>query len=123
MALLRVFQTIDNDVWTLTFVNDPEYLSEADKKAMRQFGEPEIDLGGIILEETEDEYTLPEKKAKVRSDFPYTAYFDSKDETFSTNTKVKVEAYRDLIVGRFEDALDDLREIEDSFTGEKTYNI
>ena len=85
MALLRVFQEIDNDIWKLTFVNDPEYLSEGDKKLMSQFGEPEIDLGGTFLAETANEFTLPTKKAKVRSDFPYTSSFDSRDADFEEN--------------------------------------
>jgi hypothetical protein len=123
MALLRVFQEIDNDIWKLTFVNAPEYLSEGDKKLMSQFGEPEIDLGGTFLEDTENEFTLPTKKAKLRSDFPYTSSFDSRDSDFSENTKIKVEGYRDAIVTRFTDAMTDLREIEDTFTGERTYNI
>jgi hypothetical protein len=123
MALLRVFQEIDNDIWKLTFVNAPEYLSEGDKKLMSQFGEPEIDLGGTFLEDTANEFTLPTKKAKLRSDFPYTSSFDSRDSDFSENTKIKVEGYRDAIVARFTDAMTDLREIEDTFTGERTYNI
>jgi hypothetical protein len=72
MSLIRVFAAIDNDVWSLTFVNDLQYLTEADKKAMRQFGEPEIALGGTFLEDTANEYILPAKSAKIRADFPYT---------------------------------------------------
>lgn len=123
MALLRVFQDIDNEVWNLTFVNDQTYLSDGDKKAMRQFGEPEIDMGGTFLADTANEFSLPTKKAKIRSDFPYTASFDSRDSDFETNTVTKVEGYRDAIVTRFTTALTDLREMEDTFTGEKTYNI
>ena len=123
MALIRVFQDIDNDVWSLTFVNDQNYLSQADKKAMQQFGEPEIDLGGTFLAETDNEFTLPAKKAKIRSDFPYTQTFDSRDEAFTENTSTKVLAYRDEIITRVTDALTALREESDSFTGEHVYNI
>lgn len=123
MALVRVYQGIDNDVWSLTFVNDPSYLSEGDKKAMRQFGEPEIALGGTFLSETENEFTLPAKTAKLRSDFPFTQTFDSRDETFSENTLTKVVGYRDAIITRITDAIEALREEADTFTGEHTYNI
>ena len=37
MAVLRVFQKIDNDVWTLTFVNDQTELSDTDKKLMQKY--------------------------------------------------------------------------------------
>ena len=123
MALIRVFQAIDNDVWKVTFHNDPMELSEDDKKRMRKFGEPEIDLGGTFLEGTGDEFLLPVKKAKSRADFPYTAEFDSRDEPFDTNTSTKVVAYRTEILARITTALETLRDQTDTFTGELTYNL
>lgn len=123
MALIRVFQAIDNDVWKVTFHNDPTELSEDDKKRMRKFGEPEIDLGGVFLDGEEDEFTLPSKKAKIRSDFPYTAEFDSRDSPFDENTSTKVVAYRTEIINRITSALEDLRDQADTFTGELTYNL
>lgn len=123
MALLRVYQAIDNDVWKLTFVNDPIYLSDGDKNLMRKFGEPEIDMGGTFLAETANTYVLPSVKAKVRADFPFTQTFDSRDTDFSTATLTKVEAYRDEIVDRFTTAMTTLRTTADAFTGEQTYNV
>jgi len=123
MAILRVYQKIDNDVWSLTFVNDPLALSDTDKNLMKKFGEPEIEMGDVYLDGTGNEFTLPTKKAKIRSDFPYTQEFDSTSAPFDTNTQVKVEAYRDDIVDRFNDALVALRAIPDTFTGEKVYTI
>jgi len=123
MSLFRVFQSINNDVWALQFVNDPAYLTEGDKKAMRQFGEPEVELGGTFLADTENEFVLPTKKAKVRADFPYTQYFDARDAAFEDATQTKVEAYRDAIMTRITTAFTDLREMADTFTGERTYNI
>ncbi len=123
MALIRVTQEICNDVWKLTFVNDPLKLSEDDKLRMRRYGEPEIDMGGTFLTDTELEYTLSEKKAKIRSDFPFTQEFDSRDPDFDSDTQTKVEAYRDAIITRFTDAFTTLREIEDTFTADKVYNI
>ncbi len=123
MALIRVHQAIKNSIWSVTFVNDIEKLSEADKQAMQNFGEPEIDLGGTFLEDTANEFTLPAKKAKIRSDFPFTQTFDAKSSDFETNTKTKVEAYRTEIISRITTALEELRAEEDSFTGEFTFNI
>lgn len=123
MALIRVFQAIDNDVWKVTFQNDPLQLSEDDKKRMSKFGEPEIDMGGTFLADTENTFTLPSKKAKIRADFPYTAEFDSRDTAFNTNTMTKVVAYRTEILSRITDALTALRNQADTFTGELTYNL
>lgn len=122
MALIRVFQVIENDIWKLTFKNDIVQLSEADKKLMRNFGEPEINVGGTYLS-GEDEFTLPDKYVKIVSDLPYTAEFDSRDEPFDTSTQTKVEGYRAAIITKITDALTDLREQEDTFTGEHTFNI
>lgn len=123
MAILRVYQSIDNDVWKLNFVNDPIELSDTDKKLMKRFGEPEIEMGGVYLEGTGNEFTLPTKKARIKADFPFLQEFDSKAPPFNTNTQTKVEAYREDIVERFTDALVALRETPDTFTGEKTYTV
>lgn len=123
MAILRVFQSIENDVWKLTFVNDAEALSDTDRKKMKQFGEPEIEVGGVFLEGDPNEFTLPTKSIKIRSDFPFVQTFDSKSEPFDVNTQTKVESYRDEIVDRFSTALLALRDMTDTFSGEKTYTI
>lgn len=123
MAILRVYQKIENDVYKLTFVNDPIELSDTDKKLMQRFGEPEIEMGGVYLDGDADEFTIPTVKAKIRSDFPYTAEFDSKSSPFDENTEIKVLAYRDDIKDRFTAALIALRETTDTFTGENTYTV
>jgi len=123
MAILRVFQSIENDIWKLTFVNDADALSDTDRKKMKQFGEPEIEVGGVYLEADPNEFTLPTKSVKIRSDFPFVQTFDSKSEPFDSNTQIKIEAYRDQIVDRFTTALLEVRNTVDSFSGEKTYTI
>ena len=122
MAILRVYQTIENDVWKLTFVNDPDQLSDTDKSLMRRFGEPEIQMGGTFLSGG-DQFTLPTVTARIRSDFPYIQTFDATQPPFNTDTQVKVEGYRDAIVTEFTTALTTLRAMTDTFTGEKTYTI
>lgn len=121
--LIRVYRAIDNDVWKLTFLNDPLELSEDDKKRMKKFGEPEINLGGTFLEDTDDEFVLPNKYVKIRSDFPYTAEFDIRDTQFAENTSTKVTAYQTEIITRLTDAIEGLRDQTDTFTGEFTYNL
>lgn len=123
MALIRVIRTIENDVWKLTFINDITALSEADKKAMRKFGEPEINIGGVFLDGTEDEYELPSKYIKIKSDLPYTEEFDSKAEPFDEGTQTKVVAFQTDTITKFEDAFETLRAQADTFTGEYTFNI
>jgi hypothetical protein len=123
MAIIRIYSTIENDLWKLTFVNDPVALGEDDKKRMRMYGEPEINLGGTFLASTQNEFVLPSKMAKIRSDFPYTAEFDSTAVPFDTNTQTKVEAYRTAILARFDTAFTALRAITNTFVTEVTHNI
>ena len=122
MARLRVYQTIDNDLWKLTFVNDPDELSDTDKKLMQKFGEPEIQVGGSFGTDP-DTFTMPSQTVRIRSDFPFTQTFDSTTTPFNSDTQIKVLAYRDAIVSAFTSALTTLRETPDTFTGEQVYNI
>lgn len=122
MALLRVFQSIENDLWQLTFVNDPNELSDTDKRLMQKFGEPEIQMGGSFLSGG-DAFTMPMKTARIRTDFPISITFDATAAPFNTDTQTKVIGYRDAIVTEFTTALTTLRTIPDTFTGEQTYNV
>jgi len=122
MAKLRVFSSIDNDIYSLTFVNDPVALSQQDKALMQRFGEPQINKGGTFGS-GEDSYTLPDCYIGIRTDFPYTQLFDAKGAPFDSNTVVKVEAYKTAITTAFTDALITLRENDDTFSGETVTNI
>ena len=122
MALLRVYQAITNDVWQLTFINDPIELSDTDKKLMQKFGEPEINVGGTFLS-GEDQFVLPNQYVKIRADFPFTQTFDATTVPFNTDTQTKVIGYRDAIVAAFTTALTNLRDNADTFSGEQVYNV
>ncbi len=123
MAKLRVYQSIENEVYRLRFENDASALAQQDLMLMEKFGEPEINIGGTFLEETEDSFILPDQYVKVRSGFPFLQEFDSRSDPFATNTVVKVTAYRDELRTRFSDAFTALRANGDTFTGEQVYNI
>lgn len=119
---LRVYQTIENDVYVVTIVNDPAAISNQDKDAMAKFGEPEIDIGGSFGN-SPNTYTLPSKLVKIRSDFPIRQEFDSRQTPFDTNTVTKVNSFRDAVVSRFSSAVSTLRGLSDTYTNESVYNI
>ena len=123
MAKLRIFKSIENGIYVLRFENDPSALSNSDKELMQKFGEPEINLGGVFLGGTGNEFTLPDVYVKIRNDFPVRQEFDSRSTPFNTNTVVKVTAYKDEIVSRFDGAMTDLRASTDTFTGENIENV
>lgn len=121
--LFRVFQSIENDIWKVLIVNDPDKISDTDKKLMKQYGEPEINVGGTFLSGTGNEFTLPATYVKIRSDFPYEQDFDSTATPFDTNTQTKVEGWRDAVLSLIDTAITTLRANVDTFTAEITHQI
>lgn len=128
MAKLRVFQSIANNVWELKFVNDLPSLALSDKLLMLKFGEPEIEVGGVYLGGTANEFTLPTKKARILSDFtaenPFVQLFDASTAPFNSATQTKIEGYRDAVVAAFTLAFTTLRSTYSSntFAAEKVYD-
>jgi hypothetical protein len=123
-ALLKIKRTIENDVFRINFSLDLLTLSEADKELIRKFGEPSINIGGVYLEDTENEYTLPDKYLRVRTDLPYTQEFDAKsNEIGFVSSRAQVMAFEEAFVVKFEDAFAALRSNTDTFTGERIVNI
>lgn len=122
-ALLKIKRFIDNDVWKINFSLDINSLSEHDKDLIRKFGEPQINIGGVYLEGSPNEYTLPDKYLRVRSDLPFTQEFDAKSPDFETATQVKAQAFQDTFTDAYLEAFTTLRTSADTFTGEYIENI
>jgi hypothetical protein len=122
-ALLKIKRVIENDVWKINFALDTASLPESDKELIRKFGEPQINVGGTFLSGGANEYILPDKYIRVRTDLPYTQEFDSKSIGFETNTEVKALAFQTFFVNAYAQAFATLRESVDTFTGEYIENI
>ena len=123
-ALLKIKRTIENDIFKFNFSLDIPSLAEADKELIRKFGEPSINIGGTYLEDTENEYTLPDKYIRIRTDLPYTQEFDAKsNEIGFVSSKAQAMAFEESFVIKFEDAFTALRSNTDTFTGERIVNI
>jgi hypothetical protein len=120
---LKTKRFIENDVWKLNFTLDTANLPESDKELIRKFGEPQINVGGTFLAGGADEYILPDKYIRVRTDLPYTQEFDSKSVGFDTNTEAKALAFQIFFENAYEQAFTTLRESVDTFTGEYIKNI
>lgn len=117
----RVFKSIENDVYQVLI--QTEEFTEKEQQLMQEFGEPEINIGGTFLDATANEFTLPDSYVKIRSDFPYTQKFDSRDAAFSTNTSVKANAWKDAILDSINDSVTTLLATNDGFTGEEISNF
>lgn len=112
-AVLKITRSIDNDIWKITFRLDPANFSVSDEQLIARFGEPEINVGGVVgglaIQNGETSYTLPEKYIKIRSGLPYTQEFDSRIAPFNTDTRKKAEAYQAAFIARYNQTLADLR--------------
>ena len=90
---------------------------------MLKFGEPLINVGGVFLSGTSNEFSFPNEYIKLRKDFPYKRNFDNRDAPFDTNLLTKIEAYREAILARVVTSITQLRLNTDTFTGEKVITI
>jgi hypothetical protein len=123
-ALLKIKRTLDNDIFRINFALDITALSEADKELIRKFGEPQINIGGVYLEDTPDEFTLADKFIRVRSDLPYTQEFDAKSNPLgAVSSQAQALNFQSEFVDRYQIAFTDLRDNPDTFTGEFIENI
>ena len=136
MAKLRIYKSIENKDYLVVLENDPAALSSSDAERMQKFGEPEINLGGTIAYTTQSgsgTFTLPDKYARVRSDFPQRVEFDSTSTEFSQNIDEKIAGYITAITSRFSKAFSNpapgagetfgLRDLPDDYSGEQVVNV
>lgn len=113
---LRKFNTLNNDVFTVTLVT--EDWSQADVDLMVKFGEPEIDLGGTFT--GTPSYTLPNNLVRIKSESPFTQSFDYRD---AATAEAKALLWASTLTTRITSAVGTLRGQTDTFTGESVTNI
>jgi hypothetical protein len=124
-ALLKIKRTIENDIFKINFSLDVNTLPESDKELIRKFGEPQFNIGGIYLEDTDNEYTLPDKYIRIRSDLPFTQEFDAKSNLLGfSSSQAQALAFETEFINRYRDAFEEqLRAHPDTFSGERIENI
>ena len=123
-ALLKIKRTLDNDIFKINFALDIGSLPESDKDLIRKFGEPQINIGGVYLEDTANEFTLPDKFIRIRSDMPFVQEFDAKSNPLGfASTQAQAVAFQEEFVARYQEAFSNLRATADTFTGEFIENI
>ncbi|HXB12869.1 MAG TPA: hypothetical protein VNZ45_12855 [Bacteroidia bacterium] len=113
-----MYKEINNQIWSILFVI--ENISQEDRKAIVEHGEPIINLGGVFLENTADQFILPELNKGIRTGFPYKQTFDGR---VIDNIQFKIENYLEIIVSRITDAMATLRSISDTFSGEEVFSL
>lgn len=129
--LLKTKRAIDNDVFKVTFSLDVARLPERDKELLSKFGEPKINIGGVYLSGTPNEFSFPDKYIRIKSDLPFTQEFDAKSDaiydtsptTAQANTQAKAVAFQNSFTQAYTAAFTSLRSYNDTFTSEYITNI
>lgn len=101
-----------------------EDFSENDLQLMEQFGEPEINVGGLYGDSVGPTSTwiAPDRLLRVKQGFqPFKAFFDSR--TFGNDADDRANALMAKIVQRIQTAMSTLRAMQDTFTSEAVTNV
>jgi hypothetical protein len=123
-ALLKIKRSLDNDIFKINFSLDISSLPESDKELLRKFGEPQINIGGVYLQDTDNEFTLVDKFIRVRSDLPFVQEFDAKSNLLGfASTQAQAVEFQNEFISRYQEAFETLRSNPDTFSGEFIENI
>ena len=115
---------MDNDIFKINFSLDISSLPESDKELLRKFGEPQINIGGVYLQDTDNEFTLVDKFIRVRSDLPFVQEFDAKSNLLGfASTQAQAVEFQNEFISRYQEAFETLRSNPDTFSGEFIENI
>jgi hypothetical protein len=111
---IRTYKRLESGVYRVSI--QTEDWSELDSGLMIKFGEPEIDLGGNITDGGSIDFDLDTSYARVMSDSPFVAGFDSDDYA---DAQDRAETWQDTIETRIQAAVTTLRSSSDGFSGEE----
>lgn len=113
---IREFYVLDNDVYKVSIYT--EDWSQRDKQLMGQYGEPEVQLGGIFTGSYS--FTLPTELMHVMSESPLIQSFDSRDFTYAEDMSNR---WADEIAVRITEVIATLRAHDDDYTREEVVNV
>jgi hypothetical protein len=101
-----------------------EEFSQNDLDLMQQFGEPEVNVGGLYGESEgpTSTWTAPSRFLRVKQGFqPFKAFFDSRN--FGEEADDRANALIAKIIERIQAAMTVLRARQDTFTSEVVTNV
>ena len=102
---------------------------------MKQFGEPEINVGGVVeyIYDEDSESSSPDREIRVKEfptelvrilhGFPYSRIFDTRDYESFDEAKAVAEAWKVEVLDRIDDAVVELRRNNASFVTEEVSEI
>lgn len=121
---IRVFMNMDDAVFRVA-VNTEDW-SEGDLDLMDQFGEPEVNVGGLLDYSHDGEggsVELGDEFVRVLHGFPYARLFDSRDYGSTGKAEAVGKAWKDMVLSRIESVVEDLRAMRNPLPTEEVHEI
>lgn len=106
----RVFMDMVGSVFNVLI--NTEHWSEGDIELMAQFGEPEVNVGGevsYVIDEEDKTKVFGDMYVRVLHGFPYSRGFDSRDYGSYEEAIAAGKAWKELVLGRIDAAVIELR--------------
>lgn len=107
---IRIFQNMCDRVFRI--VVNTEDWSQEELKLMRQYGEPEIDVGGeidYVYDGSAKTANMGSNLVRILHGFPFSAGFDSRDYGSYEEALAVGSAWKTCVLDRIRNALVDLR--------------
>jgi len=114
---LKTTNVIVDNVYKITF--ETQDFSSSEDSLITKYGEPVVQMGGTFTVSGES-YTMTSSEKKIKTDFPQTVSFDTRD---SASAMLHAINYESVIYSRMIEAMNNLRVNLDGFSGETTRNI
>lgn len=129
---IRIFSDMCNGAYRI--VINTEDWSQGDLELMKQFGEPEVDIGGNVeytFEDEEKTKALGTEFVRVLHGFPYARVFDSRDYGSSVTSEERRvseavtvgKAWKDMVAVAIQGKVRDLRTMSEPLPTEEVEEI
>lgn len=121
---IRIFSDMCDGVYRIVF--NTEDWSQGDVELMAQFGEPEINVGGDVIDDgsSSSALYLGDEYVRILHGFPYSRGFDSRDMNGSAEEAIrKGNIWKGMVSDRIRDAVMELRSRRESLPTEEIENV
>jgi hypothetical protein len=122
---LSQVNSVQNGVFVLTFSVFNNQISQAFSKAIQDFGEPTISIGGLYTPGgSVPAFTLPTQVIRLISDLPFTIQFDPSNPILSSEYAQQQAAYfATQFIAAFNTAVTTLIATADTWTNQTIVNF
>jgi hypothetical protein len=120
---VRTFKAIENNKFSVSI--SAEDFSQDEEQKMNKFGEPEVNVGGLYGNENDHTsgFILPDNYEKLKAAFVSPGFkiaFDSRDYE---DAEKRADSWSSKVKDRIQEAIEALRQKDDTFTEEVVHNI